>query len=429
MVACSQSATRPVALSESSPAHTVASSDGAAANSDRLRFEAFDRGLPTRGQWRNGFAVADMNGDGYLDIVHGPARKGIRKPVIFLGNSAGDWERWEAMSFPDLRYDYSDAAAADFNMDGRMDIALAMHWRGLLVLIGDGKGNFVPWTDGIDLGPTAFSSRAIEVIDWDADGRPDIIAVGEGPRLERNSTATSSYGVAVYINRGNGTWTKRQLNEDGAGNFGDSLALGDLNADGRLDVVTASSRLGSRNILYFGQEDGSSHAAALEKVPPLAYVRAVTVGDLDHDGRADLALGYMNTKNGSWETAIDVFYARPGEDWERSPLFVEESRRGIYALDNDDVNGDGVQDLVALTGDGETWLFVGDGAGAFARQKVENGATTADGCRGYHVELVDIDDDDRDEIIAAFAGEPSIVDANECRSRGRLTVWRAVNRS
>ena len=42
---------------------------------DVLRLLPFGDGLPARGQWRNGFALADMNGDGYLDIVHGPARK------------------------------------------------------------------------------------------------------------------------------------------------------------------------------------------------------------------------------------------------------------------------------------------------------------------------------------------------------------------
>jgi len=45
------------------------------ATGDRLGFEEFDRGLPRQGQWRNGFDVADMNGDGHLDIVFGPSRK------------------------------------------------------------------------------------------------------------------------------------------------------------------------------------------------------------------------------------------------------------------------------------------------------------------------------------------------------------------
>lgn len=71
----------------------------------RYAWLPFDRGLPRSGQWRDGFAVADINDDGHMDIVFGPARKSFGGPAIFLGDSKGNWSRWSAATFPPLAYD------------------------------------------------------------------------------------------------------------------------------------------------------------------------------------------------------------------------------------------------------------------------------------------------------------------------------------
>src|SRR6185295_8854402 len=110
--------------------------------SHSLTFSNFGKGLPTRGQWRNGFDIADMNGDGHPDIVHGPARKSLSNPAIFLGDGKGNWRRWAEAKFPSFPFDYGDAKAADLNGDGHQDIVLAIHLNGLTALLGDGKGNF-----------------------------------------------------------------------------------------------------------------------------------------------------------------------------------------------------------------------------------------------------------------------------------------------
>jgi hypothetical protein len=223
--------------------------------SHRLRFEPFDRGLPRSGQWRNGFVLADINEDGYLDIIHGPARKHPGPPVIFLGNGKGDWRRWTEATFPVARYDYGDVAVADFDGDGHLDIAMGMHLLGVTALLHDGAGRFREGGHGMDNGTTAtgFSSRAILAVKWTGSGRTDVVALADGPRLAGGAIAggaspvPGSHGLRLYANAGNGVWTTPQTPPSPA--FGDALAALRL-VDGRRAIVTGSNRLGSTDLLF-----------------------------------------------------------------------------------------------------------------------------------------------------------------------------------
>src|SRR5947208_3516260 len=63
-----------------------------AASTKTITFTESSDGLPQTGSWRNTLAVADMNGDGFPDIIAPPARKGNGTPVIFLGDGKGHWK-------------------------------------------------------------------------------------------------------------------------------------------------------------------------------------------------------------------------------------------------------------------------------------------------------------------------------------------------
>ena len=415
-----------------------------AGQSDRLTFSPFDRGLPRRGMWRNGLDVADVNGDGHLDVVHGPARKGALVPRIFLGDSSGQWRPWAEARYPRAPYDYGDAAAADFNGDGLMDLAFGFHLRGLLVLIQQPAGQFRPWSKGLDLqvpgqgqDASGFSSREIEVADWNGDGKLDIIALGEGPRpggstdgKKRGILTSFAYGGVIYENGGDGTWERIDKGLEHQGIFGDSLSLGDFDGNGRLDFLTSSNVLDRRDILNLGHPDSSEwDRLDNELFRPMALIQAVTSGDFNGDGRDDMALAFASWEKKIWRTGLDVILSTGDEGWARTTLSAEEGRRSLWALDSGDLDADGKLDLVASTGDGEVWVFLGDGEGAFDREASPEIASPR-GCRGYDVLLVDIDKDGRDDIVASFAGEGSALPLPEfpiaCRSGGQIAVWRSA---
>jgi hypothetical protein len=180
--------------------------------------------LPTSGQWRQGFSITDINGNGHLDIVHGPARKTLSPPAIFLGDGKGVWTRWEDAHFPALPFDYGDAQVGDLNGDGQPDLVLGVHLRGMLALRNDGNGNFAEARSGIgfagDAGQEAvFSSQAIQLVDWNNDGRLDILALSEGPQPGRSGSSSGALtsrpsmdspgGARVVEAMGNVEWTAR----------------------------------------------------------------------------------------------------------------------------------------------------------------------------------------------------------------------------
>src|ERR671928_1580008 len=108
-----------------------------------LSFQPFDDGLPRAGQWRHGFAVADMNRDGLPDLVFSSPRKFANPPFVFLNLGGGRWREWREATFPSLSFDYGAVAVADFDGDGANDIAVASHYRGVTAVLGDDDGHFV----------------------------------------------------------------------------------------------------------------------------------------------------------------------------------------------------------------------------------------------------------------------------------------------
>ena len=404
---------------------------------DRLTFAPFDKGLPRNAQWRQGSVVADMNGDGKLDIVHGPPRKVRGAPLVFLGDGQGNWKRW-ASTWPDFPYDYGDVAVGDLDADGRLDVVLAAHLHGVVALFQRQPGVFELANQGLPYRMRSdeklgFSSRAVELLDWDRDGRLDIAALNEGPIMEMNRAPTLKDAAAnasamIYLNQGGGSWQGVALGTDtGRVQFGDHLATGDLDGDRRPDLLASTNLYGRQDILFLNERKGLRHES-LEAVRP-AYVRSVAVDDFDADGAADVALGFLSSELApEWRTGIDVLY-RTGKGWRRSLVWVENERLGLWSLDAGDIDGDRRRDLVGITGDARFIVLLGDGKGGFARQEAAL-VKVEPGCRGYGVTLADLDGDGSDEIIASFAGErsgvPGLLEEPGCQDGGSLRVWKAA---
>ncbi len=379
--------------------------------------EPYGTGLPQRGQWRNGFAVADMNGDRVPDIVHGPPRKGRGWPVIFIGDGKGGFTRWAA-SFPRLPFDYGVVAVADFDRDGRADdIAIGSHLRGMAVLTGDGKGEFKQWGQGLELRAPApgrdipFCPGALVAVDWNKDGRTDLAGLSEGPArlaLRDRMTGGQGGGIRVFLNEAR-QWRAVVPEEGDESLIGRSLAAGDVDGDHRPDLLAGSATLGFTRLLKRNNTGRKPRNWVPLPVAAQAFVTAVALADFDRNGRADPVIASSVPEGASWRNRVQVHLSFVGR-FQTVEITPEGVKSPFRAIATGDMDGDRKLDLAGVTEDGTLILFKGVEKGSFKQVHTEPAPAWRAGCSGYDVHLADLDRDGRDEIVASFAGEASGTD-------------------
>ena len=184
-------------------------------------------------------AVGDVNGDGWLDIVAtatatGPMRAQqlphARALTLLLADRKGGFR---SSQLPLRTGEPWFAVITDINGDQNADILATHHeMNQLTVLIGDGKGGFVEAAKSpFDCGSSLFHAF---VADVNRDGNMDVTAaVGRGVRVMVGD-GKGGFSCTPLIPAGNGAWR---------------LDLGDVNGDGKLDVVTGSVESGTLSVL------------------------------------------------------------------------------------------------------------------------------------------------------------------------------------
>jgi hypothetical protein len=177
-----------------------------------------------------GIAVGDFNHDGKLDLAETTDTDQGLVISVFLGTGGGNFA-------PPVYYQTGPAASriavADLNGDGNLDLVTADECNiqncdnptlGLVsVLLGNGDGTFQPHVDY----PTGLASTSVAVGDFNGDGKPDL-AVG------------NSYGLTVSVLLGNGDGTFRPRIDYGTAEDTSSVAVADFNGDGLDDIIAAN---------------------------------------------------------------------------------------------------------------------------------------------------------------------------------------------
>ncbi len=382
-------------------------------SSTTVRFEASSSGLPTGGSWRNHLAVADMNGDGFVDLVVPSQRgSGSGSPTIFLGDGKGTWKRWASVKWPE-RVDYGGVAVGDFNKDKKMDVAFAIHLKGLLVMLGDGKGTFT-----IAHREDRFPSRRILTTDVDGDGWTDVVALWEGPLARGNDMRDASYaGLRAYLNRNKGkTWEGVNLSEKKYRVSGDWLASGNFNGDKRPDFIGSAMYHNAIHNLFLSTAEDAKYTAFDDPqalvFPGRATYHAVTAGPFTSRTLDDMVV----TSIRSWPGRLDPKIIPPpplssvvsidrvsfrGGTPKRTPIMRYEAGGSIAGLNHGDFDKDGNEDLILTrTNPREAVLLLGDGNGGFQRGAIEGLVVAPQ--RNYDLMVADVNGDARPDVILMY---------------------------
>jgi len=221
-------------------------------------------------------AVGDFNADGKLDLgvlsnyywsywgYYGGGSGYDGYATVLLGTGTGTFNQ---TGWSYLGYGYhSSAAVADFNTDGKLDIASASSYYSIDVGLGNGDGTFAY--------PTSFSSGYGSIIarDLNKDGQVDL--------------AAANYGDTVNVLLGSGSGTFGSPLGYSAGSQPTSLSSADFNGDGTIDLVTANVDSATVSVML---GDGTGFFKPPVTAAAGTYPVGVAVGDFNGDGRMDAA--------------------------------------------------------------------------------------------------------------------------------------------
>jgi hypothetical protein len=231
-------------------------------------------GEPTQFQADNGvdgIVLGDFNGDGILDIA--TANSSDLTVSILLGNGDGTFQ--DPSPFATGNHPVA-IAAADFNNDGKLDIAVTNTSDNTVsVLLGNGNGT-LQTQQTFSTNPNGSNAQGIAVGDVNGDGKPDIVV------LNASGSANAST-LAVLLGNGSGGFTTQTPTTFGPTPA--SLALVDVNGDGKLDAVVTYSTTAAGVLL--GSGNGTFQAE--QDYPTGNGSNFTAIADFNADGKLDLA--------------------------------------------------------------------------------------------------------------------------------------------
>ncbi|MGY3034946.1 VCBS repeat-containing protein [Bradyrhizobium sp. USDA 4354] len=353
-------------------------------------------------EYTTAIGIADFNGDGVADIattaLAGLGTNSSASVGVLLGHGDGTFGPGSAYHTGTTRgpnHEYTFALdIADFNGDGVPDIATAGFGLessdgSLGVLLGNGDGTFQdgkPYSTGTVYASRSQNTYALVSGDFNGDGKLDIVTVGAAGSSTENNVTDS---VSMLLGNGDGSFETPTIYATGnivvEHEMTEAVVVGDVNGDGRLDVVTggfddnnlAPGKTPHSMSVLLGNGDGTLQAAMpLSSGIPLNSISYqseettdLVLADLNGDGRLDI-VGATHSTDSSVFTVLgngDGTF-QPASKWSNGSL--PDGDETTTSISVGDINGDGRLDIAALDNGGSVGVLYGNGNGSFQPAEV-----------------------------------------------------------
>ncbi len=243
---------------------------------------------------------------------------------------------------------------------------------------------FVPGVGRVDY-PSGSGTLSVALGDLDGDGKLDIVTAN-----------SESNTVSVLVGTGGGRFAAKvdyPCASPSAPGQRNSIALRDLNGDGKPDIVTASYYSNALSVLL-GVGDGT--LAAMSAYPGGGHPTSVAVADLNEDGKLDLLATSFDTR------CVSSLFGIGDGTFDVGPSYPTGGRPQMLALG--DLNDDGDQDIVTVSPDTSTvsvLLGTGDGGLATHVDRIVEGISGS-------AAMGDVDGDGKLDVVAGNSSNSTV---------------------
>ena len=342
--------------------------------------------------------AADFNNDGKQDFaVAGPPFGSFPNGAgveVVLGDGTGGFTRKSFSTFG-LFLSLSEITTADFNSDGKLDLAVTRPAEGrVYLLLNDGTGGFPANETSAPHIFAGFGASTVKAGDFNNDTKADLIV-----------TTPNTNNFSVLIGDGSGAFTVIPGGPlQGFSNVFDDLDIGDFNGDGKSDIAVVTSGAKMINVL---KGDGTGHFSnyATALTPEISV--SVVVKDFNGDGKPDIAAtssvdqGFIT----SWVTVLINDGAQgfnPGTNY-------PTDGGGMIAVG--DFNSDNHPDLAMTSGS----TFIGanlDGIAVLTNKgngQFNAAVSVAAGSQSSHLAVGDFNNDGKADVVFSQPANQSVV--------------------